>query len=369
MIRKVERVVFLTGNYYEQIVGGAEYQSYLLAKEALRRGYEVHYIFISNGNQFEKHLDINLHPISKKKLERKIGIDKILYFNQIRKLLKNIQPDFIYQRGGSALTGIAAICAKKYGIKMIWHIASDNDLISLNKMRTINNLTDGLNRVILDYGIRKCDVILAQSYNQNDLLKHRFSRQCDAVVPNGQPRPKNQIKTSERVIILWIANMKPLKQPEIFVQLAESLSNIKNVSFLMIGRASLLKEDRRLLEKIKRTPNLECFGEIPNREVNKHLSEAHILVNTSWYEGFSNTFIQAWMRSVPVVSLNVDPDGILERERIGYHSKTFENLCRDVTLLIENKTLREEMGARARRYAVDNHTAENMVERVTGFFQ
>ena len=33
------------------------------------------------------------------------------------------------------------------------------------------------------------------------------------------------------------------------------------------------------------------------------------LVNTSDYEGFSNTFIQAWMRRVPIASLHVDPDG------------------------------------------------------------
>ena len=70
-----------------------------------------------------------------------------------------------------------------------------------------------------------------------------------------------------------------------------------------------------------------------------------------------------------LVGVNVDPDGILDRKKIGYHSKIFEKLCKDVKLLIENSTLREEMGARARSYAVENHTSEKMVESVTGFFQ
>jgi glycosyltransferase involved in cell wall biosynthesis len=369
MNQKAKKVVFLTGNYYEQIVGGAEYQAYMVATEALKRGYEIHYIFISNGNQFGKHLDIKLHPIKKKRLEQRFGIDEILYYNQIRRLLKNIDPGFIYQRGGSALTGITAICAKKYSIKMVWHAASDNDLISHKKMGIIHRPTDNLNRAILNYGIRKSDVLLAQSYHQSALIKRKFGRKCDAIIPNGHPFPKNQIQKSERVKVLWISNMKPLKQPEIFVQLADSLGNMKNVSFLMIGRASSLSGGRKLLEKIRKIHSLECIGEIPNDEVNRYLSEAHILVNTSRYEGFSNTFIQAWMRSVPVVSLNVDPDGILKREKIGFHSRTFETLCRDVKHLVENKALRKEMGYRARRYAGDNHTVEKMVKGVINFFQ
>ena len=50
-------------------------------------------------------------------------------------------------------------------------------------------------------------------------------------------------------------------------------------------------------------------------EVNALLEHTDLLVNTSDYEGFSNTFIQAWMRRVPVVSLRVDPDRLLSPRR------------------------------------------------------
>ena len=81
------------------------------------------------------------------------------------------------------------------------------------------------------------------------------------------------------------------------------------------------------MEQIKVDSNLQYLGEVSQDEVNRRLREGHILVNTSRYEGFSNTFVQAWMRRVPVVSLTVDPDNILVRENIGFCSGTFKNLC------------------------------------------
>ena len=49
--------------------------------------------------------------------------------------------------------------------------------------------------------------------------------------------------------------------------------------------------------------------------------------NTSKTEGGSPvTFIQAWMNSVPVISLNHNPDKILSKHKIGLHSQTFEQM-------------------------------------------
>jgi glycosyltransferase involved in cell wall biosynthesis len=90
------------------------------------------------------------------------------------------------------------------------------------------------------------------------------------------------------------------------------------------------------------------------------LSQGHILVNTSKQEGFSNTFIQAWMRKVPVVSLQVDPDSVLEKEGIGFCSGSFDQLVKDTQKLITDDKLRNEMGERARAYAIKNHSLKNM---------
>ena len=60
-----------------------------------------------------------------------------------------------------------------------------------------------------------------------------------------------------------------------------------------------------LMRSIEATPNLEYLGQRTHAEVNELLARAHIFVNTSTHEGFPNTFIQAWLREVAVVSLSV----------------------------------------------------------------
>ena len=43
--------------------------------------------------------------------------------------------------------------------------------------------------------------------------------------------------------------------------------------------------------------------------------KSKILINTSSFEGFPNTFVQAWANGVPVISLKVDPDNIIKKKK------------------------------------------------------
>jgi glycosyltransferase involved in cell wall biosynthesis len=224
-----------------------------------------------------------------------------------------------------------------------------------------NRFIRGIDRLILNYGIRNAHIIAGQTLYQSSLLEKNFGRKCDAFIPIGHPYPEYRTKKPEQVNVLWIAGVKPLKQPEVFVKLAREIYKTTNAHFVMIGHAVEGKWFYQLLKKMNGTPNLTYIGGVSQNEVNRRLEEGHILVCTSQYEGFSNTFVQAWMRKVPVVSLNADPDNILVREGIGFKSLTFERLFQDVKLLIEDKELREKMGKKAQQYAHKNHGIEKMV--------
>lgn len=130
--------------------------------------------------------------------------------------------------------------------------------------------------------------------------------------------------------------------------------------------------NRRFYDGIKREagkiPNLEFTGFVPYPEINNYFNSASILVNTSNVEGFSNTFLQAWAGYTPVVSLNVDPDEIICKHKLGFHSGTFEQMIIDVKTLLKDKGLREEMGMNGRQYVKKEHDLGKIVEKYTEIF-
>jgi glycosyltransferase involved in cell wall biosynthesis len=216
----------------------------------------------------------------------------------------------------------------------------------------------------IEYAIRHAGQIVVQTQYQAELLQRTYARIADAVIPNFHPQPKELIDKAGRISIIWIANFKRLKQPEVFVRLASHLCDLGEVRFIMVGAASTGSGEQvwseALMASIRSTPNLEYLGEKSQDEVNEFLAHAHIYVNTSLFEGFANTFIQAWMRDTAVVSLHVNPDGVFDREGVGIHAGSEDELARAVRRLIADPALRGSYTSRARRYAGRSHSMQNV---------
>ncbi|HLF11944.1 MAG TPA: glycosyltransferase family 4 protein [Gammaproteobacteria bacterium] len=177
--------------------------------------------------------------------------------------------------------------------------------------------------------------------------------------------PRQAIDKSGPLSVVWIANLKRWKQPEVFVRLAAALSDLTHVRFVLVGALMAAPDERQwaetLMASIEATPNLEYVGQKSQDEVNALLARAHVFVNTSLDEGFANTFIQAWMREVPVVSLHVNPDGVFDRERVGIHAAGSEELLyQAVRRLITDPQLRSEHAACARIHAGKRHSVRNV---------
>ena len=342
------RIALLLASYYEQFSGGAELQTKYLAQCARENGNEVHWIFVSNGAPCVNSLVLKLHPITQKNIWRKLGNVKYPYAYQVWKELKRIKPDVIYQRCALSFTGISSLYAKRYRSRLVFHIASDKEF---------NNVKIPIHRpylipeqMLMLYGIRNADIIIAQTHFQENLLKRRFNRNATKVIPNGHPIPEEIIsKPKQNVNVIWVANMKPIKRPEMFLRLSKELFEMNGVSFTMVGKKG--KYANMINEAIEGNNKLNVLGEIPDYGVDRLLDQGHILVNTSHQEGFNNIFIKAWMRNIPVVSLGVDPDDVIKKEGLGFCSGSYSQLVEDTKRLINDNRLRETMGKKARSYA------------------
>lgn len=177
-------------------------------------------------------------------------------------------------------------------------------------------------------------------------------------------------KAEKQKQVVYVNNIKTRKRPELFLELVNKLKE-NNYKFLMIGelQANIEYYKNLISECEKDNNNFKYLGAKTSEEVDKILAVSEILVNTCEPEGFGNNFIQAWLNKCPTVTLTFDPDNIIKENKIGYHSETFEKMVKDVKNLINDDKLRKEIGERARKYALQNHSIHVNIKKYEEIFK
>lgn len=280
--------------------------------------------------------------------------------------LARIDPDVIVQFVACAYTGVAAWYARRTGKALIWCVCHDMDLAPVPDMG-ISSPSRLIDRLLFRYGVRTATQILTQTDAQARALWREYRREAAAVVPNFHETVTGPICKSPPFTVLWVGNIKSAKRPELFLELAARLAGREDVRFKMIGRPEASTRGRDLIQHMESLDNLEYLGELQMAEVNKLLADAHVLVNTSQFEGLPNTFIQAWLREVPVLSLGVDPDGVIGRHGMGSVARDVDSLAAALAELVAEPPRARAMGAAARTFAEANYAmanVERMVEHI-----
>lgn len=363
LFRRPTKVCVLIPDHWTAKKGGSEYQARILV-ERLIRAYDVQVTYLTLDSDPTFRPDgYRVRRFSSRRGLRRYGT----FFDALRlyRALEREAPDVIYQQVGCAHTGIAAYYAKRHGCRMLWRVAAISDVTPedadwLRPHRIVE-------RKIFEYGIRNAGTIIVQSKDQKSLLSSNYGRSDAIVVRNFHPLPssaeRNQPRTNEKKRVIWVGNLKPVKNPEAYIRLAHSFSDDPDLEFVMIG-ASQGKPSwtNHITTMMRSASNLRYLGEQTQERINELLWNATAVVNTSHQEGFTNVFIQAWMRGVPVVSLNVNPDGLLGTEAIGFASGSEQQLHDDLAKLIRAPGLREAMGERARLFAQAEFSERNVAE-------
>jgi glycosyltransferase involved in cell wall biosynthesis len=361
MSSEVTRLCIVTPHHPSGSSGGAEFQIECLLEALIpERRYDITYIARSVKHGFQPK-GYRIVRIGKSSRQPRFGygMDAIPLYSALRK----IKPHVIYQRVACGYSGICTYYARQHDSRMIWHVAHDTDVSGQTLDPGRNPIRPLLDAASIRYTIRHVNHIVTQTQTQSQLLEANYHRHADGVVPNFHPDPHEPLDKTGPPLVLWVANFKRWKRPELFLDLAAGLSDLKDVRFVMIGAEAGGSGSRdwnaAVMQRLRSLPNVQYLGSQTQAQINQLLARAHVFVNTSVSEGFPNTFIQAWMRAVPVVSLSVDPDGVLERERIGFHADSAQGLESAVRRLLVEPGLRAQFGERARRYALATHSLRN----------
>lgn len=355
------KICFLLPSHWSGSKGGAELQvKYILEYFQSTDRFEIHYICrnyrASLGSEF-------VHLVPKGIFSKYCKfVDK----DNILNLLNMIQPEFIYQRVVSAYTGIAAKYCSTGKAQLILHIAHTADVEPPKLKFGKKLLFDIIENHYINIGLNNADYIICQTQDQADLLKRNFSKTCSLLMPNVSPdlSEADIAKDSDKKIVLWVANIKPLKGPEAFLSIAKAFSGHSRLEFHMAGKVNS-QYAKNIESKAMSIRNMVFHGEISFEEVNHLMAKASLFVNTSRAEGFPNTFIQAWLNETPVVSLFVDPDHLLEENALGiFCHGDLDLLIREMANLLE-PNVDPDFGKKSRSFALKKFSIENVGDIVS----
>ncbi len=346
--------------------GGAEVQFFLLATAlANDSSYDVSVLTTVDhqpGIEFQGRMRV-YKRLGRRRMDQKSrqGIldrfrqltDYLLALREMRRQFININADIYLHAGAGVEVGAYGLICRRLKRRFLFFIASSADLWEPY------GKVEGPLKWLFPLGIRLAHEVVCRSIEQQNRLRDQYGR-TGVLIRTGHPRPPT--RDASRSHVLWVGRGNPLKQPEIFLELAARMPQHR---FLMV----VAHEDAHLdlLQRVRARAamlsNLDLYEDVPWSEIDTCFARARIFVNTSTYEGFPNTFVQAALSATPVVSLLVDPDGVLENQQIGVCAGgDFERLVELTKGLLADVQATTSLGRRACSYATANHS----LDKVTG---
>lgn len=350
--------------------GGAEVQANYLSQELAKRGYEVHYI-CQTTNAEKNNTNSNISGVTVHWIPLGDTLSKKM-FNQIEALLVQVHPTVIIERMSSSF-GLPIIRARnKIEGKYVW-ICTDNDSPFVFKAVTKNyrklnalKFLYVLPRVfktdmIRLYVNKSADIIFSQNDLQKRLIKKNFGRESSRMI-SGHPFSKISIPIKDRFQkkkILWCGNLGRHKRPEMFIQLAREMDH-SNIEFVMVGGHSDSNYTSKLFQN--KPDNLKLTGQLSFEESLSYFDEATLLINTSTSEGFSNTYIQSWLRGVPTLVFGANPNQVITNNKLGYDLASIEEAKTTINKLLSNFEIYQELSENSSQYGAANHSLEAMTD-------
>ena len=268
---------------------------------------------------------------------------------------RDIDADIYIHAGAGVEVGAYALICRLLRRHFVYVIASSIDLA------LPCGSVSGPLKWLYPFGVRHAQAVICRTEDQQAAL-HNGHRRRGIVIRTAHPIPPKS--SANRRSVLWAGRIHPLKQPRLFLDLAERCPEQAHV---MVGMQD--SGQRELWESIcsraRGLPNLSFEPNLPLHRMDELFATARVFVNTSAYEGFPNTFVQATLHGVPIVSWIVNPDRVLTDQGVGFCAEgSFDRLVSSVCTLSLEERLHEDYARRARIYGVEYHSLERSVSQL-----
>lgn len=342
----------ISGVLNGKTIGGGELQIYLLAKSLALKGHEVVIIDPFLDKSFCSPEGIKLINIP----EWNKGVKFIRLFTiripVLWKMLKEQKADYYYVRMRSYLHLLPYYASRKVGGKFIQAIAHDLDILSIadkikyeykQNFSLFRFITGDLpNDLVLKFLLRKSDYVTLQHSGQAFSPGSSKSRQVlfpNIIDSDNFPVTENASKD----YFIYVGSFTMLKGADTLQQLMNILD--KNITVVIVGQPKG-KSATKIYNELSKHENVIRKGRLDHNETIRYMSNAKALINTSYFEGFPNIYLEAWSLGIPVISLTVNPGNIFDKYPLGICCKSDLDLMkRSIETFDAGQFKKEELNA------------------------
>ena len=336
----------------DKAVGGIAVQLYFWAQIFAKKGWQV--TTFTHKKTFVK------ENITFKKVRRHNKLKIVHEWLSVFGELLFVRPQLVISRGAGRISYPLALLSRWCGVTYVFFGASDVNFEPGKEL-----IAGGEhNRKLWQKAVKQIKYIVVQNAHQQETLKKNYQKDSLTLFNlwgDVKATKVNDFKTD----VVWVANLRRLKRAEWMVNAAKALPQY---DFTIVGgRTGQEPEYYDEIEKISSgISNLHFLGKKNFAETNAIVSKSRLLCCTSTFEGFPNTFLQAWAFGIPVVS-TVDPSDVIVTNNLGNTVGNCENFIKVIPEMLENKESYMDMSVHVKKYFKLNHSSETNFEQLMAY--
>jgi glycosyltransferase involved in cell wall biosynthesis len=261
-------------------------------------------------------------------------------------------PNWWYWQGAEALWGALLAVAKTKGVRGIFSTSSDGDIRPRTALMRRQRWWP-----LYAWGLNNVERIFVQHHGQLSGLNGKLRAKTNVVPGLVSTREGVKPRSERRNHVAWVAFLREQKRPDLLIEIARRTPEVK---YVVCGATTTYLArpgyGDGIVKQLQSLPNVEYLGHTSASEALDIMGNAAALLCTSELEGFPNTFLEAWSVGTPVVTLNIDPGGVIQERNLGFVSRTQEQAATDIRRLLRSPQTFDAVSTAARRYVEDVHS-------------
>jgi len=229
-----------------------------------------------------------------------------------------------------------------------------------------------LQKRYIRYILNKADCLLVVSRQWQEFYSRIYTRRQPVVVPNPVycPIPCPDRSTT-RPIVLTLGRLGHRKGTYDLLKAIPLVLKHQPEAEFWLGGDGDVNRVRDILDRETWGNRVKLLGWVTGRQKEEALIHASVFVLPSYNEGQPLAVLEAMAYGLPVVSTPIGgiPEAITDGET-GFLIRPgdVEALVHRITLLLQNRSLRKQMGAKAREKALNQFDVRSVIRRLLGIY-